>query len=269
MSNVVSKHHLCPYRQTPHENLAYVVYNNGSWCYSCNKGVFKDNEFYSYKSTPSFLSINKSCNLPTNYSNIKEFSLELKAWLYRYYIFDDLIYKYSIRYCPYTYFTTAKGQVFEGESLIFPVIIDNEIVAYQQRFFPNKIFFSKNTKKHIFECGNYNTNTVVLVEDFISAIRVGEINNCIWLEGVGLTQEKISYIMKNYSNIYIWLDGDEPGQENAIKIFKKLNKLIQEDTNWYAFRRNTIRKIKNIKTDLDPKEYSNLEIRNILSEDIK
>jgi hypothetical protein len=262
MSAIVSKSHKCPYRLQEHQNLAFVVYQTGSWCYSCNKGDIKNGSYYSYRDFE--LKIQRDLLVPTNYSSIKEFPLELKAWLYKYYVFDDLIMKHSIRYCPYSYYQTARGQIYDGEALLFPIIVNNEIVGFQQRFFPNKQFYSKNTEKYIVECGNHDTNTIVLVEDYISMIRVGETENALWVGGTNLTKDQMTYIIKNYLNIYVWLDGDQPGQENAQRIMKRLQKGIEKETNWLAFAFKEPRVIRNIVTELDPKEFSNSEIRGVL-----
>jgi 5S rRNA maturation endonuclease (ribonuclease M5) len=265
VSNIISKNNKCPFRDKPHKNLAYVVYSTGDWCYSCNRGEIRSEDFYSFRGSKEAVTVNQKLILPGALSNnVKEMPLALKAWLYSYYVFDDLIYKYNIHHCPYNYFTTSNGLIYEGESLIFPLIIDNEIVAYQQRFFPNKQFFSCKSKEYIAEFGNHNSNTVVLVEDYLSAIRVAEVENSIWIQGTGLTNKELSYIIKNYLNIYVWLDPDNAGQDNAMRIFDKLTKEIEKLTNWAAFAILESRIIRNIKSNNDPKCYSNSEINTIL-----
>lgn len=260
---LIEKRNKCPWRNEPHMNLAYAIYTDGDYCYSCNRGSFKSRDWMLDRNV---LCINEDIVFPTGTSNnIKEFSTKTLAWLYKYYVYDSLIKKYSIFHCPYNYFQTSSGIVYEGESLIFPIIINNSIIAYQQRFFPNKNFYSKNTNYHIFDCGNHHTNTVVIVEDFISAIRVGEMENCIWLQGTDLSNSVLNYIIKNYFNIIIWLDGDKPGQEAAKRIENKLRKRW-ENLYWFnAFAVREQRTIRNIITENDPKSYSNYEIREIIN----
>lgn len=264
--SVISKSHNCPYRRSPHENLAFVNYDNGHWCYSCNKGEFKGNDYYVFKgiNPKNTIALDESIIVPENFQSPKDFSLETLAWLYKYYIFDELIYKYSIRYCPYTSYTTKTGQLFEGESLLFPIISKLEIVAYQQRFFPNKQFYSKDIKKHIFVAGNHATSTVVLVEDFISAIRIGELENCIWLQGTGLTKDLSNYIIRHYHHIKLWLDGDEAGAKAAEGIYNSLIKRLEIETKDNAFAVRCSLTVRNITTENDPKSYSNEEIRRVL-----
>lgn len=261
---LLRKSNQCPYRDRPHSNLAYIEYSNGAWCFGCNKGNIHDRSFAMNVRPPI---ANSSIILPTGATyDIKEFSSEILAWLYKYYVFDDLIRKYNIMYFPYTYFQTRANQIYEGEGLIFPIISNGEIAAYQQRFFPSKMFYSKNLNKYIFDCGNHG-NTLVIVEDYISSIRIGEIENCLWLAGTALTKSLISYIIKNYYNVIVWMDGDKPGQDGAEKIIVTLEKEFNKFLYYNAFSVSGKRTIRNITTELDPKCYSNNEIREILHAD--
>lgn len=264
MSNIVSKEHKCPYRNRPHKNLAFVVYTNGHYCYSCNKGTMKNDSFYSFKKNAKKLDIADDLLLPNNTASLKEFPTHIKAWLYKYYVFDDIIHKHNIRYCAPVYFQTSNGQRYEGESLLYPVIVEDEIVAYQQRFFPDKQFFSKNLNKHIAEFGNNDSDTVVLVEDFISAIRISEVENCIWLAGTHLTNGTKAYITHNYTHIKVWLDSDEAGVENSKKIIDSLTQKISNTMKWLSFQGGNQKKLSNITTELDPKCYSRSEIEEVL-----
>lgn len=262
---LIEKRQQCPYRDRPHSNLAYAVYTNGSWCYSCNRGNLSARDFYNGSKKEHI--VPKDLIFPSGATrNIKEFPLYILAWLYNYYVYEEAIVSNHIYYAPYSYFKTRNGVECDGESLVFPVIIDMEIVAYQQRFFPSKQFYSTGINKHIFDIGNYQTDTVVLVEDYISAIRVGEIENCIWLAGTNITNSMLNYITKNYSNVKIWLDGDTPGQEASQKARKKLVKMYELMNIKFAFNCPKSRSVSNIVTELDPKEYSNSEIRGLLNE---
>lgn len=263
--SLISKSHQCPYRDSPHENLAYAIYTNGNWCFSCNKGKLADRSFIGSGIEQQIITPRQDIIFPfTATEDLREFSNETLAWLYNFYVFKDIIRKNHIHYVPCSYFRTASGVSYEGESLIFPIIIDNEIVAYQQRFFPNKQFYSNRTHQHIFDCGNHDTGCVVLVEDFISAIRVGELQNCIWLVGTSLTKNMCKYILKNYSHIKVWMDGDEPGQKASAQIIKVLCAESSNMHRKYAFSVYEPFKIESIVTENDPKCYSRTELRGVL-----
>lgn len=261
--SLISKSHQCIYRVTPHQNLAFAEYTNGHWCYSCNKGKFSDRSFLGQETKK--ITYDESIIFPSNATeDLREFSNETLAWLYNYYVYKDTIRKNHIHYVPYSYFRTSSGCIYEGESLIFPILIDNEIVAYQQRFFPDKQFYSKNIQKHVFDCGNHDVPTVVLVEDFISAIRIGEVENCIWLAGTSLSKQTLKYIIKNYTHIKIWLDGDEPGRAAAKTILNQLQIEIKKLHRKYSFNYTQPTMIKDIVTEQDPKSFSRTELERLL-----
>lgn len=252
---IVSKSHICPYRQSPHENLAYVEYENGHWCYSCNRGEFKDRSFKKNDDYEDLI-INSYVDLPPNLTNnIKEFSNEALSWLYKYYVFEDLIRYYGIHY--------GNG------ILLFPINTKRGgIAAYQTRSLAFKHFSSsKYLKDYTFIASHIldhnvkkDIRTIVLVEDYISCIRVGEIHDCLWLVGTYLQDYKLDTILHNYNNIKIWLDGDEPGIIAAKKMYNKIYKEM------LLKRPFSHIKIEIITTEHDPKCYTDTEIRQILEE---
>lgn len=118
-----------------------------------------------------------------------------------------------------------------------------------------KMYYWKAPKKECKECTpNFDfcrcTKRLVIVEDQISAIRVSNHLDCLSLGGTNVYNPLLLKYMVEYDEIVLWLDGDEAGQ-GAVKKFIKRYKL--------SF------KIKQIKTDNDPKTYNNKEIRDILS----
>ncbi len=259
---LIEKLNQCPYRSQAHENLAYAIYTNGDWCYSCNKGSIKDRNFIEHVPHPAPMI---DVKLPVNRStSLNDFPTHILAWLYNFYVYDTAIRQHMIMYCPPEEFITKNGLSFSGESIIYPVVADNRIVAYTRRFFPNKSFYSYGVQHIIAEFGNHKSGTVVLVEDYISAIRVSQFENCIWIQGTQLTKKLISYIMQNYSNVILWLDGDEPGQQGAQKAINQLTKFAEKEAISRAFAVREQRTVRNIYTQKDPKEYSPNEIREVL-----
>lgn len=249
----------------PHENLAFATYDDGYFCYSCNQGSFKDRKFANNELIK--LNTNADIKLPDEATELTSaFPVNILSWLYQYYIFEKEIRDNHIMYVPYEEFTLKSGVEYAGDSLIFPIIVDNAIVSYQRRFFPSKMFHSIGMHRHIFDTHSNTSKTVVLVEDFISAIRVGEVENCIWLQGTNLTPTLTSYIMKNYTTIKIWLDGDEPGQKAAQAAVKKIKRFAEREGLSRAFANREQRIIHNIVTENDPKAYSHNEIKEILSD---
>ena len=75
-------------------------------------------------------------------------------------------------------------------------------------------------KVHRFED---NHKTVVLTEDYISAVRVHQCGVDSWcLFGTTLNYSDVELLLNNYNKIYIWLDGDKPGRDGAAKITKSI-----------------------------------------------
>lgn len=87
----------------------------------------------------------------------------------------------------------------------------------------------------------------MLVEDFASAIVVGEVHPCWALNGSSLTQNVIAKLAEK-SKIISWLDPDKAGRLGALKIKQRC----------------TFTDTHVVLTNKDPKYYSNKEIEEIL-----
>ena len=93
--------------------------------------------------------------------------------------------------------------------------------------------------------------SLVLVEDILSAYRVFNLGyNTVALLGVGMTEPSFIDITSKYNDFVIWLDNDKPEVKKAqVKL---------------ATRLGMFGNAKIVKTDCDPKEHSDTEIREIL-----
>jgi DNA primase len=93
---------------------------------------------------------------------------------------------------------------------------------------------------------------VVFVEDILSAVRVGRIaKRCMALLGTSANAEQLCGAGLSNGTVHVWLDPDRPGRVAAHKLERTL--ALQGY------------KTKRIRTDKDPKYYSNREIRRLLS----
>ena len=111
------------------------------------------------------------------------------------------------------------------------------------------------------------TNTVVLVEDYLSAIRVGQHYDTYCLWGTKCSYEFLKELFDSYETVLVWLDNDETkeinsGQEASKKICKMVNSILS-----YKNRKRLVPlwQVVNVVTDMDPKCYSDSEIKNILA----
>jgi 5S rRNA maturation endonuclease (ribonuclease M5) len=199
--------------------------------------------------------------LPEHTQNVNKFSPNVLKWLYSFYVYDDLIRKYGIAYSEYAEF----GQ-FKGESLILPVIVDGDLKSYQRRFFPHKQFLTKGDKTSPFIIKCVGSNQMVLVEDYISAIRVGQFCNVVCLQGVHIQWNALKLIENSNMDIIIWLDPDEAGQTAAKDLEQRLVNRLQLGSRYKAFSFREPRAISILQTGKQPKDYCDIELQKIIGE---
>jgi DNA primase len=93
---------------------------------------------------------------------------------------------------------------------------------------------------------------LVLTEDILSAVRVGRIaRRTVALLGTSANAEQLAAILKGVRRIAIWLDPDKAGRTAGHKISRTLQ--LQGFS------------VQSIRTERDPKYYSNAGIRRILN----
>lgn len=97
------------------------------------------------------------------------------------------------------------------------------------------------------------TGVTVVVEDIISAIKVGKVHHSTSILGTNMTDARALKIASHNHTAIIWEDGDKAGRLGAVDAYKQLSMLGV-----------TIRKIK---TPDDPKTYSLEDIRSIINND--
>lgn len=112
-----------------------------------------------------------------------------------------------------------------------------------------------------------DSSTIVIVEDFMSAIRVGESVDAYCMFGTAVPYEQLQDIVKKYDRIVVWTDSDKAGRTAASKLTSIIKKLINSEVRNRAFAKlNKI--VLDVLTDLDPKCYTNSEIRQILKTEV-
>ena len=93
-----------------------------------------------------------------------------------------------------------------------------------------------------------DSKSIIIVEDILSAIRVGKHHKSASILGTKVSVKHINHFAK-YSKVVTWLDSDGAGQKGAYSVRKSLS-LITE--------------VSNIVTELDPKKLTDEQIRNEL-----
>lgn len=143
---------------------------------------------------------------PQNLNFPEDYSLELpytvKTYLRKYHIYDEQLAKHKI------------GWSMAENLLIFP-FFDGEgnLLAWQGRSFfrpkqPKYISYGPIRSIYPF-CGKDAVNmNVVLVEDMLSAIRVGEVVTALPLFGTDIPLGLIKKLSAQYNSVGVWLDPD-------------------------------------------------------------
>jgi hypothetical protein len=242
----------CPHCGDDHKSKPFAVYEDGYHCFSCGKSKFAIRDFQRPK-----LMTSKSLKLPELTQNPSNFSLALLKWLNSYHVTDELVYKHGL------------AQTVDG-SLLTPVISkeSGEVIMYQQRWFnPRRIMTYGKKQEFIAYPNNVKYNkTLVIVEDFISAIRVGELVDCFCMFGTSIPYDRLKSLVNIYDTIVIWADGDNPGQTASRKIMKSINRFIEMHKRYRSFDSLFNKNSCNILTTMDPKCYTKTQILTILRE---
>lgn len=220
------------------------------FCHNCGKGGFKPKgnltpkELLSYikglSVIPKQSASQREVKLPYDFT--QSIPKEGLQWLFKYGIFNDDINKFNIGYSP------------KYNRVILPIFDNEELIYYQARTLgdiskdnPKYINVRTNAKDVFFKNFSYpKNNDVVVVEDILSAIKVGKVTNSISLLGSYIPQS-FSNVCREFEQIYLWLDRD------------KLKQSIK-----YANQLRLFTKVKVIVSDKDPKEYNEQEIKGFI-----
>jgi hypothetical protein len=146
---------------------------------------------------------------------IYDWPLKAIHWLRQYGITDAEISTYHI------------GYSITQRRVILPIWWQGEKVGYQLR----RIYDDDTGPKYITQTtggpgfmsfGCTPTDKIVIVEDIISAIRVGRQEQALALMSTSITQ-RMKLVLSRYDKFYIWLDMDnEQVINNALKLLKTL-----------------------------------------------
>lgn len=216
---------------------AMFKYDNGYYCFSCQKS-FNFNKLKIETIKISHIEQDR-VQLPEDIEYTPEnFSVEALEWLYQYDILSSLIYEYKIGYSP------------SLQRVVLPNYVDKSmLLSYQTRSlskYDSPKYLSYGPKSIMRSRGPL-TDTVVIVEDYISCIKVGQ--SCKAVALLGTKTENLDQIISWYPRIIIWLDSDGAGQRSAQKLLQTCS---------------LYRETRNIITELDPKGYTKSQIEEIL-----
>lgn len=177
--------------------------------------------------------------LPKDFTT--DIPIEGRLWLYKASITESLIKKYKIGYSE------------ELRRVILPLYRYNKLIWFIGRAVhigqePKYIAPSESRDAVMFQSGKLGSN-VVVTEDILSAIRVGELVSAVSLLGTKMTIEQLD-VLSNHK-VFLWMDNDSAGWNATKKIERELSMVTD---------------VVRIHTDHDPKQYTRNEMRDILKE---
>ena len=222
---------------------AYVEYEANFYCFSCHYSTLKEVTSIGPAKTQAFAEVWES-----NFPNAVMDDLRCKM-----HFTDALLFKYNIKYASELALGKDEDNIkLYTNRLIIPTkVLDNQVMYFEAKAlggeYPKYVSFGA---KHLFKTFDGYADTVVLVEDLLSAMRIGEIMPCICLRGTNINHDRFIEITATAKNFVAWLDSDKPGQGAARILKRKLE--------WHGATTNVV-------TDKDPKYYSDQEIREYLS----
>ncbi len=237
MSHVIGKER-CPEcaktgKDTRGNNLA--IYSDGHrYCFSCGYYQHGDIKYIIHEK------LERVDNTPSNLPTLPE-----DVVMCTYGPGYEWLRKYEI-----TTHEIMQNKILWSESkqwLIFPYYEGYTVSGFQARNFnkdkPYKYFTAGNIKDLLWIFGK--NEPLVLVEDLVSAIKVGRHTSCMPILGSVINLKLLMRLTKITSSLVIWLDPDK--QKEMIK-FSSLATML-------GF------KVKTIFSDKDPKDYDNARIK--------
>lgn len=175
--------------------------------------------------------------LPADF-NPSDWPLYARVWLYRAGLSNDSI--------------NAAGLYYNGrlDRVVLPVFQMGKLVYWQARGFDKgrAKYINPSVDKSKLAARFGSGDTLVLTEDFLSAVRVGEVTEAWSILGTALSDALAADIAAAKKPVAIWLDPDGAGRKARGKILRTLS-LLGVDA-------------RIIRTDTDPKLYSLEEITN-------
>ena len=224
-------------RDTRGDNLVRYPDSSGH-CFSCSYHEFTP--FTSRFSVIKEVNVPKSL-LPSDFT--REIPRHALQWLLQWEL-------------PYSYWKENIGYSPKEERLIFRVgspnlafSIGRYLPVGEPTERPRKWYVWGDPHRHAEIIGGGKDGSIILVEDLISAHKVGQISECIPLFGTSIHTPVVYHLMNSNKPVKIWLDKDQeqPVKKKAIQ----LSSLID-------------RPVDIIVTEKDPKTYTINQLKELI-----
>jgi DNA primase len=220
-----------------------------AWCFRCRIPKFEGHglrsiELIERHKKERAIRREARVELPADYT--LEVPARAAIWYYKYGISAELAASYGIGYTP------------DLDRVVLPVYEEDELIALQMRavdpWRKPKYLNPQGPRvsSALFESAPA-TGVTIVVEDILSAIKVGRVHHCTSILGTTMTDQRALKIAERNQKAIIWLDGDKAGAKGASSAERQLQ-LFGVD-------------VSRITTSGDPKTYSLEAIRSIIEND--
>lgn len=220
-----------------------------AWCYRCSVGGFQSHPQPSLAERIAALSEQRNADrmveadtrppMPANF-NPSEWPIDARVWLYKCGLSNQTIKDNGIYWCE------------RIKRVVLPVLNGSKLVYWQARGFDKDRpkYLNPKIDKPWFQSGNYHVGPLVLTEDILSAIKVGQVHRAWSILGTALTATVANEIARLNVPVLIWLDPDEAGRKGRRRIAASLRAMGID--------------VSIIRADADPKYYSLDQIKDII-----
>lgn len=237
------------------KSKALAIARTGSgwvWhCHRCDQHGFKPAANLSPKDMMKWLKskgekaqeYTKEVQLPEDFT----FTIPTKglAWLYGNGVSKEQMKQYHFGYSQY--YDRVILPVYDKDKLIY---WEGRYLGVPDKYHPKYMKVSDSNRMNIyFVVDGHSTETVVLVEDILSAVKVGDLFDCYAMLYAFIPDNLVFELAKKYGSIILWLDADKEHQ------------MISRTMRYRSFGIN----VEFRKTKKDPKDYTLSEIRNLLT----
>lgn len=225
-----------------------------AFCHHCNqRGVYNCRPMEARKSArrnkESFVTSTRTgartIRLPKDFTrNLADFSARGVMWLKQYDITDEEIDTYGIGYSA------------SMNRIILPIYQDGKLAMFQARRLDDKeenkyLTFKAEPAQFLVTNADY-CHHLVVVEDMLSAIKVGRVCSATALLGTGMSESRVNFLRKNFSIAHIWLDDDNREVRKAQLVLKNKFELYFKEVSLIT------------KVGKDPKCLNTKEIKSVL-----
>lgn len=221
-----------------------------AWCYRCSIGGFKPHPQPSLSERIAALREQRSADqaveadfrppMPANFDP-STWPLEPRVWLYKCGLSNETIKSVGFYWCD------------RITRVVLPVLDGHKLVYWQARGFdPERPkYLNPKIDKPVYKSLPYCVGPLILTEDILSAVKVGQVARAWSILGTALTASTATEIAELGVPVLIWLDPDEAGRKGRRRIAAQLRAMGVSVRIVYA--------------EQDPKYYSLDQIKELIA----